>query len=166
MMEPCTYTRIHFHFSYEFAVSTAGPRTHSRAEALSICDLPDAMLNRILGVHREACFDCTGVSRRFRWVCLEAVGALAGQRWALRLAAERGHVAARLKAVADLKDESAPPQRRGRGRRGRGSSAGSSPACCATLRSTRRPGWGARVAAVRGGGGKESVLRWAAEHSV
>jgi cytohesin len=51
-------------------------------------------------VHPEACFDCTGVSRRFRRVCLEAVGALAGQRWAVRLAAQRGHVAA-LRALLD-----------------------------------------------------------------
>jgi cytohesin len=90
------------------------------AEARSIDDLPDAMIHRILDVYREACFDCTGVSRRFRRVCLEAVGALAGQRWALRLAAERGHVAA-LRALldggadlkAELTDDSAAPPRPG-----------------------------------------------------
>jgi hypothetical protein len=51
---------------------------------------------------------------------LEAVGALAGQRWALRLAAELGHVAA-LRALldggadlkAELKDESEAPPRPG-----------------------------------------------------
>jgi hypothetical protein len=45
-------------------------------------------------VHPEACFECTGVNRRLRVVSLEAAGALAAQRWAMRLAAERGHVAA------------------------------------------------------------------------
>jgi hypothetical protein len=66
------------------------------------------MLHRIREVHREACIDCNGVSRRFRRMCLEAVGALTGQRWAVRLAAERGQVSALrelLDGEADLKAE-------------------------------------------------------------
>jgi hypothetical protein len=45
-------------------------------------------------VHPEACFDCNGINRRLLLVSLDAAGGRAGQPWALRLAAERGHVAA------------------------------------------------------------------------
>jgi hypothetical protein len=100
------------------------------AEALSFDDLPDTVLHCILDVHREACFDCTGVSHRFRRVCLEAVGALEAEPWAVRLATERGHVAA-LRALldggadikVDMKDESAVPPR----------PAGTTPLHCAAL---------------------------------
>jgi hypothetical protein len=69
--------------------------------ALALLDLPDPLLLKILAVHPEACFDCAEIKcRRLRRVSLEAAGALAGQRWALRLAAQRGHVAA-LRALLD-----------------------------------------------------------------
>jgi ankyrin repeat protein len=69
-------------------------------EPLTLLNLPNPLLLQIMEVHSEACFDCTGINRRLRRVSLEAVGALAAQRWAVRLAAERGHVAA-LRALLD-----------------------------------------------------------------
>jgi hypothetical protein len=69
-------------------------------EHATFLDLPDPLILQILAVHPEACFDCTGVNRRVRRVSLEAAGALAAQDWAVRLAAERGHVAA-LRALLD-----------------------------------------------------------------
>ena len=85
-------------------------------EHVTFLDLPDPLILQILAVHPEACFDCTSVNRRVRRVSLEAAGALAAQGWAVRLAAERGHVAA-LQALldggadvtAELGDASAAP---------------------------------------------------------
>jgi cytohesin len=93
------------------------PQTRPRTKPpTTIADLPDTLLHKILAVHPEVCFPCSVLGRHLRRVSLEVAGTLAGERWALRLAAKGGHVAALLALLdggadmaADLGDTSATP---------------------------------------------------------
>ena len=94
-----------FRMSRRWRSAAASPQEGAPAspvapEPLALLDLPDPLLLKILAVHPEACFDCTEINRRLRRVSLEAAGGLAGEPWALLMAAERGHVAA-LRALLD-----------------------------------------------------------------